>query len=401
VVGSALGTLAVAHLLLLAPMVAQPPCAAAVHVNRYMAYPFNCDSPLMLRMAHHPGLVIEPRNVRQSRPGYVALSGAATAVVGPVADALGVNRAYGQRDDAYAPLVLINFVIAAVAVALLGWLLRGLGASVAVTVSLCAVLAANDVSKAFFWTPHQQMFALLVPLLTVVAVRWVLVRRPSWRMVAVAGFALGAATLVYASVLITVAAVAVALLARGLRAAIAPLAALAVSVALLPLEWIVVCRAVAGSYYNEELTTYHEFVWLVERVAPGDPGRFERVKSFTLFTVREVLDAAAPMLLALAAVVAVAVLARVRLVPADGRERSTVVGAGLAVLCALAFCWAIGIYTPRLAYHLVPAVLLLIGWVAARAAARAARLALALDVALVGLALIWIAYEVTKHGPYS
>jgi hypothetical protein len=394
--GSVVGVIIGAHLLLLAPMISDPFCATPVHLNRYMAYVVNCDSALMQEMADHPELIFEPENMRQSRPGYLVLSTTANGIIGPIADRLGIDRAYGQDDDAYIPLVLINIAAASTALALFVWLLRGVGASWTVSVALGAVLIVNDLTKPFMWTPHQQMFVLLVPLLTVVAVRWVLTADPSWRALAVAGLGLGFVVLVYASVLTTVAAVAIVLAFQGVRA-IGRIAALVASAALLPVAWIAVCTAVSGSYYNHEATVYHQFRWLVESSAPGDPSWYQRFKSYAVFTVAEVLAAATPFLLVVTAVVVIAVLARARLVPAEGSERSTLIGTGLALLLGLAFCWAIGTYTYRLAYHIVPPLLLLIGWVATRST----RLGRVPDVAICLLAAVWIGLELTAHGPYS
>lgn len=211
------GVLAGAHLLLLAPMSNDLGCATAVHVNHCMAYPLNCDSPEFTKLAQHPRLLLAYDNTRQSRPGYVALGAAVTRIVGPAAAKLGLDRAYGEISSAYIPLILINLIVAVATVALLVWLLGRFGTPLPVVVALCSLLVLNDLMKAFFWTPHQQLFLLLVPLATIVAGRWVILRPPSWPTVALLGGGLGLASLLYGNLIVTVGVLATILLTRRWR----------------------------------------------------------------------------------------------------------------------------------------------------------------------------------------
>lgn len=204
VTASLAGVLAGVHFLLLAPMISHPVCATPVRVNGLMAYPLNCDSTLFLQLAHRPADLLAKGglghataaqraaaakqlwrdHLRQSRPAYIALSALITWILGSAAGRLGLDRAYGQADTAYIPLILINLIVVVAAVALLAWLLRRFGARGLVVVALCSLLILNDLMKAFFWTPHQQMFVLLIPLVTIAAGRWLILERPRslpWR----------------------------------------------------------------------------------------------------------------------------------------------------------------------------------------------------------------------------
>jgi hypothetical protein len=270
IVQSLVGVLVATQLLLFAPMVDNPTCARPVRLGHGRAYPLNCDSPLFMQLAHDPGRLLQPRNPRQSRPGYVTLAALTTRVVGPTARAAGLDRAFGQSDTAYVPLILINLVIVAAAVVLLAWLLSRLGTPPGVTAALCVLLVVNDLTKAFFWTPHQQMFALLVPVATISVARWVLRARPSRLVTGMLGIALGLASFIYANVLITAMVVGLVLLARGWRGA-GPAAALCVSFAAPPVGWIAYCKVFVGSYFSLETKSYREFIWLPEAARDGLP----------------------------------------------------------------------------------------------------------------------------------
>jgi hypothetical protein len=389
------GVLAAAHLMLLAPMIDHPGCSRPVRLNAVMAYPFNCDSRVFLYMAHDPGSLLDFHNMWQSRPGYIALSAVGTWTIGPVADALGIDRWYGQTDSAYIPLVLLNFVVAAAAVALLAWLLARLGAPPWAAVAMCTLLAVNDVTKAFYWSPHQQMFALLVPVGTIALARWVLLSRPPWWALALAGLGTGLVSLVYGSVLITVGVVGLVLLARGWRGLV--LGGVFGGAFLVPTAiWMGVCQQVAGSYYNHATEGYHEFVWLPQAARAGTlPSWLEMT---TIGTVRELVSAAGLPLLMIVVLAAAAVVLGVRLVPGSPEQRAILVASALTAVGGVAFAWGIGFIANRLMFNAVPGLLVGVGWLAARLSTRAPRLA------WVGLGLVAfgvVAVTVTAEGPYS
>jgi hypothetical protein len=400
IAGSFVGVLAAAHLLLFAPTVDHPFCAVTTRVNGAMAYPLNCDSPLFMKLAHHPRRILLPQEPRQSRPGYVALGAAATRVVGPAAGALGIDRLYGQTDTAYIPLVLINFVVAAAAVALLAWLLGRLGTPRVATVALCSLVAVNDVVKAFYWTPHQQMFALLVPVATIVLARWVMLSRPGWWQLALAGLGAGVASLIYGNVLIAAAVVGLVLLGRGWRGL--PLIGLfGVAFAIPQLAWIEICHRYAGSYYNMEASLYHEFVWLPEAAREGPRSLVRWVDTMSITTVRELVSAGGLALMLIACLGAAAVLRGVRLRPDSAEQRAILIAAGLTVACSVAFAWGIGIWATRLMFPAVPALLIGVGWLATRLSASSRPLATATAGALSTVVLGVVVVALSVHGPYG
>jgi hypothetical protein len=420
VLASLAGVLAGAHFLLLAPMVSSPVCATPVHLNRYMSYPLNCDSALFLELAHHPGLLLANINIhhlplakraavaarlkedhlRQSRPVYVALSAAATRIVGPLAASLGLDRAYGQANTAYIPLILINLVVVVAAVALLAPLLRRFGAPAVIVVALCSLLVLNDLTKTFFWTPHQQMFVLLIPLAAIAIGRWLILSRPPAIIVAVLGLDLGLAALIYGNVVIVIGVLTVILLARGWRG-IAQAVTLCVSFAAAPLGWIWVCRRISGTYLNNDVARYREFVWLPEAYGQGWHTLLARLELASVSSIRELMGADGIVLGVVAAFTAAAIWAGVRLDAVTREDKAVLVATGLTIAFSLLFGWGIGILATRILFDAFPAFLVLAGWVATRFAVKSP---VTLVVASYGLAIIAVAnalHEVLSHGPYS
>jgi len=303
------GVLAGAHFLLLGPMSNDLGCARAVHVNHYMAYPLNCDSPEFTKLAQHPHLLLAYDNIRQSRPGYVALGAAVTQIIGSAAARLGLDRAYGEISSAYIPLILINLIV---------------------TVAVLATI--------------------------------LLARR--WRGVALA-------------------------------------ATLCVMFAFPQVAWVLLCRGISGSYYNQETARYHEFVWLPESVGQGWHALWTRLELASVSSVRELLGADALVLAVLAGCVLAASWVRVRLAAGSAEDSAILVASGLTAGYSLLFGWGIGIIATREMYGLFPAVLVVVGWAATRFALKSRATLL---VASYGLALVAIAnalHEVMAHGPYS
>jgi len=401
ITGSLAGALAGAHFLLFAPMPKTALWAHLIRLNRYMAYPLNTDSPLFMRLAQHPRVLLQHDNARQSRPGYVALGAVLTRVLGKAASDLGLDKAYGQPySTSYIPLILINLVVVVAAITLLAWLLGRFGTPVAIVIALCSLLMLNDLMKAFFWSPHQQMFTLLVPLATIALGRWAILRKPSWRSMALLGFGLGAASLVYANWLITVGALAVIVAARG-RRGVAGAAALCVSFAILPLFWVWLCKRLAGSYYNQELARYHQFIWLPQAAGKGWNALTSGLEVSSVDSMRELLGANALVLAVLGGLVVAAVWAGVKLKAESAEVSAVLVASGLTIAFSVLFGWGIGVYATRIMFAVFPAILVVAGWAATRLAAKSRATLL---VATYGLAIVAIAnalHEVLVPGPYS
>jgi hypothetical protein len=400
-VGSIVAVAASAHLMLFAPAATLPTqCTATIHLNSAMSYCLNVDSPEFFKLAHHPRQVLEPNAIRQARPGYVALSAVGARVIGPAASHLGLDRMYGQTDPAYIPLILMNFVTVAVAVMLLGLLLARLGTPLPAAIAICTFLAVNDVVKAFIWTPHQDVFTTLIPIATVFVAQWVIRADPPWWKLAVLGLALGAYSLVYGSVLITVAVVGLVLLARGWRGT-ARAVTFGAAFAVLPAGWIVVCRMIVGSYYNHEASAYHEFVWPVVAAQRGSRALARYVEVVSIATVREVVSAAGLFLLLIVALAAMAVRCRIRLKPESREHRAILVASVLTVAVSVVFGWAIGYIANRLMFNVVPPLLVCLGWLATRLSARSGRMRMAIAAFLSVVAAAVVAVTVTTPGPWD
>jgi hypothetical protein len=396
---AALGVVTVGNLLLLAPKPAMPYCARTVHINQAMSYTFHCDSPEFLELARHPGNVLRPQETRQSRPGYVALAATSTNLFGGITHGLGVDQAYAQHDPAYIPLVIINMALLTTAVVLLAGLLTRIGVPAWAVASLAAMVAVNGLTKSFLWTPHQQLFALVVPVATIAFGRWVLTGEPTRRRMALAGLGAGLVALCYGSVLITLAAGAILVVARYRRAGVERAGLFLLAGVSPTLVWILVCRLVTGSYYNQEVAGFGEFVWPL--VAAHDGSLRDRLVTESVKTLREVFSVALPAIALVVLLAATAVILRIDVRPRTRDDRAIVITSGITIVLAIALSWAIGFIAPRIMFHAVPPLVLLAGWLAANitACGRIGRVACA---AILGtVAAITVALPFATSGVFA
>ena len=247
----------------------------------------NCDSEEFQYLARDPALMLtEERKTRQNRPLYPALG---WLIAAPIRlsglESLGA-RILGRQDAGesgpapgryfpeYVAFIVINLVLLAVSVIIL---LRLLGArSVFETAALlpASMLLINEVTKAFFWTPHQQIFNVFVPVMTIYLYRWMQTRLPAmqWTTVSAVGIALGVASLAYGVFAVSAAGAVLCLVVGGRlhssrrlfwRRALDSTLLLAAFFAPV-LAWTAFVIARTGSFYSQEIDLFRQFVWMID-----------------------------------------------------------------------------------------------------------------------------------------
>lgn len=155
-----------------------------VYLPFNLKYWINCDSPEFMRLSENPAGLLEEQNTRQARPGIVFLAHLIRVplqyIIGPlvswgqsvkVTHELVESGRFEQYRRQYIPdyvaYILINF-----GVILLGLLLfvriveNDSWFSWYAFMGVC-LLGVNDLMKAFFFSPHTQMFNIMFPLLAV------------------------------------------------------------------------------------------------------------------------------------------------------------------------------------------------------------------------------------------
>ena len=373
IAATALGVSVLVFLMFFQPLPNDLGCSSSmlVRLNPHMGFIWSCDSWLFQDAAKNPSLLLHQAFPRQDRPVYTILGSGMLYTIGQVVGWLGFDGSYQGIDiQALVSLDLLNVLVLMAAAVLLVRQLLAMGTPIALTAALATPLVLNDVTTQFTFTPHQQTFAMLVPVVTVLMTRRTLLDPPRWHMACWWGLALGVGALAYGSFVLTVPVVVVALCVKlGLKAAPAA-GAFVAGFAAPQIGWIALCRLVVGSYYNHEVTAYRQFVWVLDSLRRGPGDLWRRSASYLLLTLQEIIGTrelwVAGAVIGLGIVLAV--LRRIDLTPGTADDRATLSAVAWTAVVTVLFLWGIGYYTDRLSTTLLPLLLIVAGWVYSRLA---------------------------------
>jgi hypothetical protein len=401
--------------------------------NVPIAGPFSvsmvCDSHYFMQMAREPLTLLEPMNQRQARPGLILAAAAIAWPLSPfanLAQTLGIrpsrpdvdqkriDNALAKDFSAYAAYIILNVFIVLMSFHLFRLICgppQADLASIAIFVSVCFLLAANDVVKAFVWSPHTQMFNILVPVFAL----WAALRASEGalldpRFALTTGAITGIGVTAYPLFVIVVPCVfvggLVALICKrpftGLKIVSLNFSLLA-ALTLLPMAiWYVVVRSHVGSYFVYDAAAHGEVVWMMEAWQQGLGNLVEAwlAKAHDLLLLADAQASSVKALLVLIAVAAL--MARREISAVLGRVVRVALCAAVVVGVTLAFYASVGLVTWRLAYAALPAVIAAGGaalvWIASRLPSRRRNVVAFACVAIVLTQSIFI---VMKAGPYS
>ena len=416
---------------LIGPRVAESQQARHCLGNVQLVGPFgfglNCDSPQFMELAATPSRLLEPGNWRQSRPGLIAL---AAAVRLPFAAALPtqlpfvttntsgppspteITASFEPSLPAYLAYVFFNIFFLLSSFWVLGTLVvhDNRDEDSQTTAALLAIgllLVANDVTKAFVWSPHTQMFNILVPLLAVRASlrAWqgaILDRR--W--VAFWGLLIGLGLTAYAVFFVVLACVLCVILftlaTRKLRwQLVFQNGALLLLLSALPYAlWYTFVRLRTGSFFQAEVSI-GEVTWIAESWSKG----------FTVFVFDWIAHAwglitlAAPQAAPIFILVMWVVLSAVWngcLKDIWRTKQPELLIPVFVSLVTLAFYTCVGLLVDRLAYAVIPPLLVtagLIGFGLLDASRQQSKNGLVFGCVLI--ALVQVVHVIVKDGPWS
>lgn len=385
----------------------------------------NCDSEEFQYLARDPSLMFtREHKTRQNRPLYAALGWVVAAPLrAPGLETFGA-RILGRQDRGpvgpgpgtyfpeYAAFVLINLVLLVASVMLFRRLLGAESLLPVFMVLPVTMLLINEVTKAFFWTPHQQIFNVFVPLLSIALYRGMQQRQRelSLPLSLAIGVGIGVASLAYGVFAVTVAGGVLALTRSWGNRTFRERAAwtLSRSAALLvgffaPVAaWMALVIARTGSFYSQEIDLFRQFVWISDFFRSGGPGSLGPELMMNLFYFGEVL---APVVAFPLSVLSIAIVVRRTLAnePSAGAASGNLSRPVLWFIVAdVTFFALLGTYETRLAWSVVPAILVLLAVEIRRIEGLlpGVRRAL-LHGAVFAVSAGYSAYWILRSGPYS
>jgi hypothetical protein len=361
-------------------------CLRNFHFGSHLGFSLNCDSPGFILAAIDPATLLEKDNVRQSRPGLIYL---AHVISLPINSALSLlkrgdaDSLHGNEYPLYVKSVffdwfpvyisyeILHFLTLLLAVLLFVNISRRVFPQNQIALPIGMLLVFNDVVKAYFWSPHTQMFNLLLPMIFIWGFLGVL--REGWlrngKIFAVSA-AVGLGVLAYPSFTLFV----LALLAplpwardRQPWPALLPRLAGAIILCLGPsLLWWAYVKMTVGSYYQHEVVRYHQVVWIFETLQQGIGSLIRLLAEYAWTYLGFAFWHALPIFGLMLLSGGVLQLSRGKTPSPDASEGFKAVAlAGLfSTVLSFAFLTALGYTAPRLAYMMIPGLLLLAALVA-------------------------------------
>jgi hypothetical protein len=329
-------------------------CAEANFIGPHAHILVNCDAESFVRLAQHPSLVFEPRSMRQTRPGYAAL-GWTFSWPFKWMDSRGGN-------SYYAGYVALNIVLMILMTMMLASFIEANSLIAPAAIVPTAILLVNHITKAFTWTPHQQIMGLFISMLAIFLARTAVKREsiPGALEVFAGGLLLGLACLVYGGFLLVPASMIAArwMYRRDGHGHMTLLALSTLAVMAIPLiAWRSLVIAKTGSFYSHETQYYHEFVWITERLRDGTLAA-AATQNAAAFAGTFPRALAVPV----AFLVAVNGIAIARGGTRTQPRMNDSIRASIAFLIvAIVFYALMGFYDPRLTATLIPPLIVIVG----------------------------------------
>ena len=382
------------------------PAASCVHVVDILGpihVNVNCDSYEFLLLARNPARLLSEHNTWQSRPGY--------AVIGWLL-AQPIKALHIKRDSVaeYGAYLSLNWMLLSASILLFGWLCGDRPLLRPSLLFPLVILVCNEVSKAFFWTPHLQIFNIFMPMMSVSLGYWLLSRNQPlrWQYALFIGFLLGLGSLVYGAFVVTMVSAILCIwfrehLVRGsnrLWRNVISSTLLGSAFVAPVVSWICFVVLNTGSFYSHEIVAYRQFVWLHDFWCMGYSAFTKKLVVNLLVFVHTIRSVA--ILPALLLVITVAISTCMRVSPCSSERKKKIHRAViLYLLAAVPFYALMGFYATRLTWTIVPPILVLSAFELERLVGhfQGNRRVLVM-LFLYGSTLSYIMYWYVKSGPY-
>jgi hypothetical protein len=388
-----------------------------VSLGHHAGFFLNPDTYGFIFPAIDPGLMLENRALRQSRPLFILMGSAIGysihLITWPLHNQL--LRFYGKfwkgsypRDkivllgNFYLGFFILNFFVLWIALFLFEKIFYELVEKTRVSeysmYALMAFIASNPITKAFFWTVHQQMFSLMTPLLCI----YLLFRyskqinAPSIPRIGCLFFLAGSLMLIYGNFLMLYPLLIYSFLIRGSRPTVKDKNlfyllkfVILTCLFLMPtLLWITFLKSRGINYYSLEIEYYHQLVWIPESMGHSIRQFWTELVSNTLLFVHTLTTMAIFFIFSAIWVV----VGGCRL---NWGNRYLIMT--LCLFCGFfIFYWLLGYYEERLTNSLIPIVICF--WVVVAGKKMGTRKFFYLSGSL---AFTWQIYLMLSYGPFS
>jgi len=262
-----------------------------------MGFSMNCDAIEYMGGSVAPGYLFNDKYSRQSRPLYL-LSGSLIGytiyfISSPFHSS--INKWAGSwfgnqipQDKVslylshYAGLIFLNLLILVFSLLFFEKIIDRFTGSWKngnwFKYSLMLLLISNHITKTFFWTPHQQMFNTLLPLLCIWFFSKYIIKQASLQKQLTLSFLLGLMLLFYGSFLLILPILIFTIFyktkfieKKNLSESLKPALFNSIVFILPLLSWILILKISGIDFYSHETAYFREFLWIADAI--NDPKR--------------------------------------------------------------------------------------------------------------------------------
>lgn len=381
------------------PKVENDYCGQYIHLGAHAGFVFNCDAADYCMNAANPARMLGDTAVRQSRPLFVLL---ATAVGHPLqwlTNQLDLPFFKSMGEEAamyigfYMGYVLINFLTILLSLLFFESIAVHLGGGTINKWLLLAfqiTLVSNEVTKAFFWTAHQQFFSLLTPLITIWLALRISARKTTLAQMASLSFICGMLMLLYGNFLTMFGTLMIVAYLSDRRFHLPHLLKNIVLFLLPTALWVAYCVYLNGHYYNHEVERFRQLVWMQDAMSVSAGNFF----SVLWNNIQAYFSSFGEMyIFIIAAMISGLYLSKKKELLKDVSALRVMAISGLVLIL---FFMILGFYEERLTYTLLPVCLCIVYFATSRV-----KLLQKNATVFIVLAVAWHLYNVLSYGPFS
>jgi hypothetical protein len=404
-------------------------CLGKIHLPGPFLIHLNCDSVEFMSLATNPSGLLKKQNWRQSRPGIILAAAPLTALLSllpkpdvppPLPKALAdrnperIIDAFPRYLPAYLAYMLYNIVTLLFVFHFFRKALKlealDPRSAAPIVASIGLLLVANDVSKAFAWSPHVQLFNILGPVIAVFATlrAWngaLAETRFAIKMGLIIGFgmtAYGGFAVVPAGIVVAGLLAAVREGKPAIRQSLINLGLLLALAALPSVAWYLFVIAKTGQFFSAEIYS-GQIVWMFDDwakhgMAFAIADWFNKFGQLILGAARQAMPLFALLLLIFAVTIGRADTALVGI-----RQVSAVIVVGIFISAmSLVFYTCVGFIWDRLAYPAIPSLIVATGALAIVLGPHLPQHRRQILVfGCITISVVNLIYVILKHGPFS
>jgi hypothetical protein len=389
--------IAVSFLFSPSPKTEKDYCGQYIHLGTHAGFTFNCDAADYCMNADSPARMLGDSAVRQSRPLFVLLASAIGHPLQWLTNKLDLPlfRSMGEEAGRYAGFymgyILLNFLTLLLSLIFfesIAMYITGRSVNKWILLAFQVILVSNEITKAFFWTAHQQFFALLTPLITIWLVLRLTAQKRTQAEIAMLSFMCGLGMLLYGNFLTSFGTIVIVAYLTDRKVHLVHLLKNTTLFLLPTIAWISFCIYHHGHYYNHEVVVFRQLVWMKDALNISVGNFFSALTN----NITAYLSSFGEMaFFIVAAIVAAISIGKQLAHPPRALQSFITTGIILAV-----FFMILGYYEERLTYTLLPVCLCIILLAYNRKRGEEQYPAVYLLAALA-----WHMYTVLSYGPFS